>query len=38
VENVDLKAFENKMLRRIFGCKRNELTGEWSKPHNEELH
>jgi hypothetical protein len=30
--------FENKVLRRIFGPKRGELTGEWIKLHNEELH
>jgi hypothetical protein len=29
--------FENKMLRRIFGPKRDEVTGEWRKLHNEEL-
>jgi hypothetical protein len=29
---------ENRMLRRIFGPKRDELTGEWRKLHNEELH
>jgi len=29
--------FENKVLRRIFGPKRDELTGRWRKPHNEEL-
>jgi len=29
--------FENKVLRRIFGRNRNEVTGEWRKPHNEEL-
>jgi hypothetical protein len=30
--------FENKVLRRIFGPKRNEVTGEWRKElHNEEL-
>jgi len=28
---------ENKVLRRIFGQKRDELTGEWRKLHNEEL-
>jgi hypothetical protein len=32
-----LKAFENRMLRRIFGPKRDEVTGEWRKLHNEEL-
>jgi hypothetical protein len=30
--------FENKVLRRIFGLKRDEVTGEWRKLHNEELH
>jgi hypothetical protein len=30
--------FENRGLRRIFGPKRNEVTGEWRKLHNEELH
>jgi hypothetical protein len=29
---------ENRMLRRIFGPKRDEVTGEWRKLHNEELH
>jgi hypothetical protein len=29
--------FENKVLRRIFGPKWDEVTGEWRKPHNEEL-
>jgi hypothetical protein len=29
--------FENRVLRRIFGPKRDEVTGEWRKPHNEEL-
>jgi hypothetical protein len=29
--------FENRMLRKIFGPKRNEITGEWRKLHNEEL-
>ena len=28
---------ENRMLRRIFGLKRDEVTGEWKKLHNEEL-
>jgi hypothetical protein len=32
-----LGAFENRMLRRIFGPKRDEVTGEWRKLHNEEL-
>jgi hypothetical protein len=30
--------FENRVLRRIFGLKRDEVTGEWRKLHNEELH
>jgi hypothetical protein len=30
--------FENRVLRRIFGPKRDEETGEWTKLHNEELH
>ena len=29
--------FENRVLRRIFGPKRNGVTGEWRKLHNEEL-
>ena len=29
--------FENRVLRRIFGLKRDEVTGEWRKLHNEEL-
>jgi hypothetical protein len=29
--------FENKVLRRIFGPKRDEVTGEWRKLHNEEI-
>jgi hypothetical protein len=30
--------FENKVLRRIFGPKRDDVTGGWRKLHNEELH
>ena len=29
--------FENRALRRIFGPRRDEVTGEWRKLHNEEL-
>jgi hypothetical protein len=29
--------FENRVLRRIFGPKRDEVTGNWSKLHNEDL-
>jgi hypothetical protein len=32
------RVFENMVLRRIFGPKRDEVTGEWRKLHNEELH
>jgi hypothetical protein len=32
-----LRGLENRVLRRLFGPKRNELTGEWKKLHNEEL-
>jgi hypothetical protein len=30
--------FENRVLRRIFGPKRDKVTGDWRKLHNEELH
>jgi hypothetical protein len=30
--------FQNRVLRKIFGPKRDEVTGEWRKLHNEELH
>jgi hypothetical protein len=33
-----LRVFENRVLRRIFGPKRDEVTREWRKLHNEELH
>ena len=36
-EERRLGVFENKVLRRIFGPKWDEVTGEWRKPHNEEL-
>jgi hypothetical protein len=29
------RVFENMVLRRIFGPRRDEVTGEWRKPHNE---
>jgi hypothetical protein len=29
--------FENRVLRRIFGCRRDKITGEWRQLHNEEL-
>jgi hypothetical protein len=37
-EKHNLRVFENRVLRRIFGSKRDELTGGWRKLHNEELH
>jgi hypothetical protein len=36
-EEHRLKVFENRMLRRILGPKRDEVTEEWRKLHNEEL-
>jgi len=36
-EECTLRVFENRVLRRIFGPKRDEVTGEWRKLHNEEL-
>jgi len=36
-EKRRLRMFENRVLRRIFGPKRDEVTGEWRKLHNEEL-
>jgi len=32
-----LRVFENRALRRIFGHKKDKVTGEWRKLHNEEL-
>jgi hypothetical protein len=37
-EEHRLGLFENRVLRRILGQKRDEVTGEWRKLHNEELH
>jgi hypothetical protein len=36
-EEHSLRVFENRVLRRILGPKRDEVTGEWRKLHNEEL-
>jgi len=36
-EERRLRVFENRVLRRMFGPKRDEVTGEWKKLHNEEL-
>jgi len=32
-----LRVFENRVLKRIFGCKGDKVTGEWRKPQNDEL-
>jgi hypothetical protein len=37
-EEHRLRVFENRVLRRIFGHKRDEVTGEWRKLHSGELH
>jgi hypothetical protein len=37
-EEHRLRVFENRVLRRIFGLKRDEVTGGWRKLHNEKLH
>jgi len=36
-EERRLRVFENRVLRRVFGPKRDEVTGEWRKLYNEEL-
>jgi hypothetical protein len=36
-EEHRLRVFENRVLRKVFGPKRNKVTGEWRKLHNEEL-
>jgi hypothetical protein len=36
-EENRLRLFENRVLRRIFGPRRDEVTGDWRKLHNEEL-
>jgi hypothetical protein len=37
-EEHTLKVFRNRVLRRVFGSKRDEVTGGWNKLHNEEPH
>jgi len=37
MEDRRVRVFENRVLRRIYGPKRDEVTGEWRKLHNEEL-
>jgi len=36
-EEKNLRVFENMVLRRIFGPRRDEVTGEWRRLHNKEL-
>jgi hypothetical protein len=36
-EERRLRVFEKRVLRRIFGAKRDEVTGKWRRLHNEEL-
>ena len=38
IEEHRLRVFENKVFRKIFGAKRDEITGEWRKLHYAELH
>ena len=37
LEDRTVRVFENRVLRRIFGPKRDEVTADWRKIHNEEL-
>jgi hypothetical protein len=37
-EECRLRVFENRVLRGIFGPKRDEVTGKWRRLHNKELH
>ena len=36
-EERKLRVFENMVLRRVFGPRRDEVTGEWRRLHNEEM-
>ena len=36
-EERRLRVFENRVLRKVYGPKRDEVTGEWRKLHNEDL-
>ena len=36
-EERKLRVFENRVLRRLFGTRRDEVTGEWRRVHNEDL-
>jgi hypothetical protein len=37
-EKLRIRVLENNMLKRIFGPKRDEVTGEWRKLHNDQLY
>ena len=37
-EEHELRVFENRVLRKVFGPKRDEVTGEWRRLYNEELY
>jgi hypothetical protein len=37
-EECRLRVFENRVLRRIFGLKKDEVTGHWRRLHNKELY
>ena len=37
-EEHRIRVFENKVFRKIFGAKKDEITGEWRKLHNAKLH
>jgi hypothetical protein len=37
-EECRLRVFDNRVLRRVFGLKRDEVTGEWRRLHNKELY
>jgi hypothetical protein len=38
VSSISLRVFENRVLRRIFGPKKDKIAGKWRKLHNEKLH
>jgi hypothetical protein len=38
MEQDEFRAFKNRVLRKIFGPKREEVAGGWRRLHNEELH
>jgi len=36
-EEHRLRVFKKRVLRKIFGAKRDDITGDWRRPHNKEL-